>query len=145
MNATLQIALLALVPVCVLFAGSAALFFRARTVTSFLQLFGAGCLVIVVLTHLSEALHLFPSMNWGPPTQHWSLPRFLECCSWPHVVSSRIFVSYAYKVIGLTKRCSRRLHEATASVSEIAHQIQAKTAREPAKSPDDPALLPPKS
>jgi zinc transporter ZupT len=58
MNATLQIALLALVPVCMLFAGSAALFFSAKTVASFLQLFGAGCLVIVVLTHLSEALRL---------------------------------------------------------------------------------------
>ena len=65
MNATLQIALLALVPVCMLFAGSAALFFRAKTVASFLQLFGAGCLVIVVLTHLFETLHLFPWMQWG--------------------------------------------------------------------------------
>ncbi|KAF5406958.1 MAG: hypothetical protein Udaeo2_29570 [Candidatus Udaeobacter sp.] len=34
---------------------------------SFVQLLGAGCLVIVVLTHLSEALHLFPWMNWGRP------------------------------------------------------------------------------
>jgi hypothetical protein len=65
MNATLQIALLAVVPVCMLFAGSAVLFFRATTVASFLQLLGAGCLVIVVLAHLSEALHLFPWMNWG--------------------------------------------------------------------------------
>jgi hypothetical protein len=67
MNATLEIALLALVLVCMLFAGSAVLFVRAKTVTSFLQLLGAGCLVIVVLTHLSEALHLFPWMNWGRP------------------------------------------------------------------------------
>jgi hypothetical protein len=65
MNATLQIALLAVVPVCMLFAGSAVLFFRATTVASFLQLLGAGCLVIVVLAHLSEALHLSPWMNWG--------------------------------------------------------------------------------
>jgi hypothetical protein len=67
MNATLEIALLALVLVCMLFAGSAVLFVRAKTVTSFLQLLGTGCLVIVVLTHLSEALHLFPWMNWGRP------------------------------------------------------------------------------
>jgi hypothetical protein len=67
MNTTLQIALLALAPVCMLFAGSAVLFFSAKTVASFLQLFGAGCLVIVVLTHLSEALRLFPWMNWGRP------------------------------------------------------------------------------
>jgi hypothetical protein len=30
-----------------------------------LQLFGAGCLLVVVLAHVSEALHLFPSMGWG--------------------------------------------------------------------------------
>ncbi len=63
-DATLQIALLALVPVCMLFAGSAALFFSAKTVASFLQLLGSGFLAIVVLTHLSEALDLFPLMNW---------------------------------------------------------------------------------
>jgi hypothetical protein len=66
-NATLRITLLALVPVCILFAGSAVLFARAKTMISFVQLLGAGCLVIVVLTHLSEALHLFPWMNWGRP------------------------------------------------------------------------------
>jgi hypothetical protein len=65
MSTTLQIALLALVPACMLFAGSAVLFSSTKTVASLLQLFGAGCLVIVVLTHLSEALHLFPSMHWG--------------------------------------------------------------------------------
>jgi len=65
MNATLHTALLALVPVCMLFAGSAVLFFRAKTVGSFLQLLGAGCLVVVVLTHVSEALRLFPWMHWG--------------------------------------------------------------------------------
>lgn len=63
MGTTLQIALFALVPAWMLFAGSALLFSRTKTVASFLQLFGAGCFVIVVLTHLSEALHLFPSMN----------------------------------------------------------------------------------
>ena len=66
-NATLRIAVLALVPVCMLFAGSAILFARAKTMISFVQLLGAGCLAIVVLTHLSEALHLFPWMNWGRP------------------------------------------------------------------------------
>jgi hypothetical protein len=92
MNATLQITLLAVVPVCMLFAGSAVLFFRATTVASFLQLLGAGCLVIVVVAHLSEALHLFPWMNWG---RSHSIARFLECCSWSRVVFHRIFVSHA--------------------------------------------------
>jgi hypothetical protein len=58
-------ALAALVPACMLFAGSAVLFFRGKTVCSFLQLLGAGCLVVVVLAHVSEALSLFPWMHWG--------------------------------------------------------------------------------
>ena len=58
-------ALAALVPACMLFAGSAVLFFRGKTVCSFLQLLGAGCLVVVVLTHVSETLSLFPWMHWG--------------------------------------------------------------------------------
>src|SRR5262245_37728178 len=62
---TLVRALAALVPACMLFAGSAVLFSRAKTVCSFLKLLGAGCLVVVVLTHVSEALHLFPWMHWG--------------------------------------------------------------------------------
>jgi len=58
-------ALAALVPACMLFAGSAVLFFRGKTVWSFLQLLGAACLVVVVLAHVSEALSLFPWMHWG--------------------------------------------------------------------------------
>jgi hypothetical protein len=63
MNVTLFKALVALVPACMLFSGSAVFFFRGKTVCSFLQLLGAGCLVMVVLTHLCEALHLFPWMQ----------------------------------------------------------------------------------
>jgi hypothetical protein len=55
------------IPVCVLFAGSIILFIKARTICAFLQLLGTGCLIIVVLTHAAEILHLFPSMNWGMP------------------------------------------------------------------------------
>ena len=33
--------------------------------SSFLQLFGAGCLMVVVLAHVCEAVHLFPFMHWG--------------------------------------------------------------------------------
>jgi hypothetical protein len=58
-------ALAAMMPTCLLLAGSAVLFSRAKTVGSFLQLLGAGCLVVVVLTHIFEALHLFPWMQWG--------------------------------------------------------------------------------
>ena len=30
-----------------------------------MQLVGTSALVLVVLTHVCEALHLFPYMNWG--------------------------------------------------------------------------------
>ena len=65
LQVTLIRALVALVPACTLFSGSVVLFFRGKTACSFLQLLGAGCLVLVVLTHVSEALHLFPWMHWG--------------------------------------------------------------------------------
>jgi hypothetical protein len=45
--------------------GSVILFFRRRNASSFLQLVGAGCFVVVVLAHIFEALQLFPSMQWG--------------------------------------------------------------------------------
>ena len=53
------------VPACLLFSGSLVLFFRAKTVSCLMQLLGAVCLVLVVLAHVSEALHLFPWMHWG--------------------------------------------------------------------------------
>jgi hypothetical protein len=48
-----------------LFCASAGMFMRGRTTFSLLQLLGAGCLVIVVLTHVFEGLHMFPSMRCG--------------------------------------------------------------------------------
>src|SRR5438445_12643270 len=65
MNVTLLKALGALVPACMLFSGSMVSFFRGKTLWSLLQLVGAGCLVVVVLTHVCEALHLFSWMRWG--------------------------------------------------------------------------------
>ena len=62
---TLIKALNALALVCMLFSGSAVLSFPRKTVCSFLQLLGTGCLMVVVLTHICEALHLFPWMRWG--------------------------------------------------------------------------------
>ena len=50
----------ALIPAGMLFSGSVVLFLRGKTVWSFLQLLGAWCLVVVVLTHVSEALHTSP-------------------------------------------------------------------------------------
>jgi hypothetical protein len=65
MDIALLIALVALVPVCMVFSGSAVMFFRAKTVPLFLQLFGAGCPLVVVFAHIFGALHLFPWMRWG--------------------------------------------------------------------------------
>ena len=63
-NALLK-ALVALFPVSALVVGSAVLFARAKSVSSFLQLLGAACLLVVVLAHVCEAVGLFPSMHWG--------------------------------------------------------------------------------
>ena len=48
-----------------LFSGSIVLFLKGKTLWSLLQLLGAGCLVVVALIHVSEALRLFPWMHWG--------------------------------------------------------------------------------
>src|SRR5713226_6613521 len=63
MNATLVKALVGLV----LVAWTGVTFARRKTLFSLLQLVGAGCLVVVVLTHVCEALHLLPWMCWGEP------------------------------------------------------------------------------
>jgi hypothetical protein len=65
MNGILLKALILSVPACMIFAGAAVLSFRSRSVPSLLQLLGAGCLIAVVLTHVAEALDLFPGMGWG--------------------------------------------------------------------------------
>jgi hypothetical protein len=65
MHPTLAKALVALVPAGMLFVGSVVLFLRERTPGSFLQPLGAGFLVMVVLIHLCEGLHMFPAMDWG--------------------------------------------------------------------------------
>ena len=98
MNATLLKALVALVPASMLFSGSAVLFFRGRTVFSLLQILGAGCLVVVVLTHFSEALHLFPWMYWGD--EH-SVGHYLDFGS---AVIGLVLFPLGYLLDALTKR-----------------------------------------
>ena len=53
------------IPTCMLFSGSVVLFSREKTLSTFLQLLGAGCLMVVVLTHIAETFHLLPWMHWG--------------------------------------------------------------------------------
>jgi len=53
------------IPLFALFWGSALLFAKEKSKWSFVQVFGTRCLVIVVLTHICEALGLFSWMHWG--------------------------------------------------------------------------------
>jgi hypothetical protein len=48
--------------------GSILRFAKKKTRWRLLQLLGAACLGIVVLTHIAEAFHVFPEMGWGEPT-----------------------------------------------------------------------------
>jgi hypothetical protein len=67
LNFALLKALAALIPVGMLCVGSAVTCIKERTFPSALQLFGASSLVMVVLTHVCEALGLLPWMGWGDP------------------------------------------------------------------------------
>lgn len=55
----------ALIPACVLFAGSAIIFLRRKSLSSFFQFLGAAALVVVVFAHVLEALRVWPRMGWG--------------------------------------------------------------------------------
>jgi hypothetical protein len=77
MNFTLLKALLALLPALVLFFGALVLFVRGKAFCFFVQLFGAGCLVVAPMTHVFEALHVFPGMQWG--LEH-SAGHYLDLC-----------------------------------------------------------------
>jgi hypothetical protein len=57
--------LLAFVPGILLLTGSAVLYSRNKTAGRFLQLVGAAALVLVILTHIFEATHVFSWMQWG--------------------------------------------------------------------------------
>jgi len=75
MHVTLLRAVVALVPAVALLAGSWVLFSRQKGLSAFLQLIGATGIVIVVLTHVCEALQLLPAMGWG---QEHSIGHYLD-------------------------------------------------------------------
>jgi hypothetical protein len=91
-------ALVALVPAGILFVGSVLLFLRERSLGSFLQPIGTGCLVVVVLTHLCEAIHLFPWMQWGSER---SVGHYLDL--WSAVLGLTLF-PIGYLLHALTKQ-----------------------------------------
>ncbi len=65
MNPMLSKTLIVLVPVSVMVIGSLRLVARRRSVARVLQAVGATCLLVTSLTHVCEALHLLPWMQWG--------------------------------------------------------------------------------
>jgi hypothetical protein len=58
-------ALATLIPAGMLCASTTITHMNKRKLPSALQLFGAACLVMVIFTHVCEALHLLPWMRWG--------------------------------------------------------------------------------
>lgn len=98
MSATLIKSLVALVPSSMLFSGSIILFSKTKDVGSILQLLGAGCLIVVILTHVAEALQLFPFMHWG---QEHSVGHYLDLGS---AVLGLVLLPIGYLLHALTKR-----------------------------------------
>jgi hypothetical protein len=86
MNTALLKGLVALVPASLMFSGSLVLLCRGKTIWSFLQVVGAGCLMVVGFCHVCEALHLFPWMEWG--LKH-SVGHYLD--SWSAVLGITLF------------------------------------------------------
>ena len=103
MNPTLFKALIVSVPTSVLFAGTVVVFWKVRNLFSLLQLVGAGSLVMVVLVHVFEALHLFPSMGWG--LEH-SVGHYLDISS---IVAGFTLFPLGYLFQGLRMRKSPEL------------------------------------
>jgi hypothetical protein len=64
-DATLLKSIAASVPIGMLLVGSIVTYSRGTRASSVLQVAGAACLMVVVVAHICEALHLFPWMLWG--------------------------------------------------------------------------------
>jgi len=78
MNPALFKTLLATVPVSMLAVGSIFTFLRRRNLGTVLQLIGAACLTIVLVTHFFEQFQLLAWMQWG---QEQSAGHYLDLCS----------------------------------------------------------------
>ena len=98
MSLPLAKALVALVPTLMLLLGSVFLHLRGSTVWSLLQVLGAACFALVVLTHVCEALQLFPSMRWGLED---SAGHYIDL--WSGVLGLALF-SIGYLLYALNKR-----------------------------------------
>lgn len=56
-------------------SAAAILFVRAKNAATAMQLAGSGCLVLVAVFHIFEALDLLPQMGWG---QEGSVGHYLD-------------------------------------------------------------------
>jgi Ca2+/Na+ antiporter len=65
MNDAVLESFVALIPAYLLFIGAAIIWLRRKSLSSLFQLLGAVALVVVVLVHVFEALHVWPRMGWG--------------------------------------------------------------------------------
>jgi hypothetical protein len=65
MNDAVLESFVALIPAYLLFIGAAIIWLRRKSLSSIFQLLGAVALVVVVLVHVFEALHVWPRMGWG--------------------------------------------------------------------------------
>jgi hypothetical protein len=77
MNAISLKSLLALLPMLLVFCESLFLVRKEKTLFATLQLLGAGCLLMVALVHICEALQVFSFMQWGMPH---SLGCYMDLC-----------------------------------------------------------------
>lgn len=95
-------AFLALVPASILLVGSVVLFLREKTFACFLQLIGVACLVVVVLTHVFEASHVFAWMHWG---RKHSVGHYIDF--WSAVLGLSLFPA-GYLLHSLARRNTRQ-------------------------------------
>ena len=65
MNPTLFKAIVALVPTSAIVIGSFLLLGRHRSAATLVLAVGAVSVLVVILAHVCEALHLMPWMQWG--------------------------------------------------------------------------------
>jgi hypothetical protein len=78
MNGNLGLALVIGVPILLLFVLSFVRWTRMPTVSGAFPVLGAACLLAMVLTHVAEALRLFPAMGFG---QRHSAGHYLDLIS----------------------------------------------------------------
>jgi hypothetical protein len=78
MNMTLTVAIVIGAPILLLVVLSGRRVASAPTVTNVFTLLGATSLLVMVLTHVAEALNLFPTMGWG---QRHSVGHYLDLVS----------------------------------------------------------------